>query len=296
MDEEGEDLQVTLKPRTPLPKHGQDIRQMFNGVGPSSTKASKKEEQKRMSSPCKVEPTSEEIPSSDCKTDRLGEKDKEAPTTPLKRKRGRPKKTESSAQSKEVRPNEELKPRKDAAVLSSERPHRGCREIRHVVEEHNEEEEVDDGKAASGDHKKRQKSKKFGSKENIDPITDDKLTKKGKKTTKEASPEELNEAGDDGSEGSEDMDVVNESYLEEIAKFMEATDLGLIPDPPTKGDGNCWYRAAAEQVLIWLNRHLQKISFPLCIYICILLVCFLRDSWIGLSENLKSKLPADDRL
>ena len=71
------------------------------------------------------------------------------------------------------------------------------------------------------------------------------------------------------------MDVVNESYLEEIAKFMEATDLGLIPDPPTKGDGNCWYRAAAEQVLIWLNRHLQKISFPLCIYICILLRLFL---------------------
>merc|ERR1712141_828379 len=35
-----------------------------------------------------------------------------------------------------------------------------------------------------------------------------------------------------------------------ISKFMEATDLGLIPDPPTKGDGNCWYRAAAEQVIV----------------------------------------------
>ena len=89
-------------------------------------------------------------------------------------------------------------------------------------------------------------------KENIDPTTDEKLVKKAKKSKKEAQPEKADEdeAGDDASEGSEDMDVVNESYLEEIAKFMEATDLGLIPDPPTKGDGNCWYRAAAEQVFI----------------------------------------------
>ena len=83
-------------------------------------------------------------------------------------------------------------------------------------------------------------------KENIDPTTDKELVKKAKKTKKEARSEEADE--DVASEGNEDIDVVNESYLEEIAKFMEATDLGLIPDPPTKGDGNCWYRAAAEQV------------------------------------------------
>ena len=89
-------------------------------------------------------------------------------------------------------------------------------------------------------------------KENIDPTTDEKLVKKVKKAKKKVQPgkADVDETGDDASEGSEDMDVVNESYLEEIAKFMEATDLGLIPDPPTKGDGNCWYRAAAEQVVI----------------------------------------------
>jgi len=89
-------------------------------------------------------------------------------------------------------------------------------------------------------------------KENIDPTTDEKLDKKVKKAKKKVQPEKADEdeTGDDASEGSEDMDVVNESYLEEIAKFMEATDLGLIPDPPTKGDGNCWYRAAAEQVIV----------------------------------------------
>jgi len=87
-------------------------------------------------------------------------------------------------------------------------------------------------------------------KENIDPTINDKLVKKAKKTKKKACPEELDAAEDDVSEGGDDMDVVNESYLEEIAKFMEATDLGLVPDPPTKGDGNCWYRAAAEQVIV----------------------------------------------
>ena len=85
-------------------------------------------------------------------------------------------------------------------------------------------------------------------KENIDPTNDEKLVKKAKKTKKETRAEEVDDEDAASEAGSEDIDVVNESYLEEIAKFMEATDLGLIPDPPTKGDGNCWYRAAAEQV------------------------------------------------
>ena len=91
-------------------------------------------------------------------------------------------------------------------------------------------------------------------KENIDPSKEESSVKRAKKTKNE-SKEEVDAAQDDVSEaGSEDIDVVNESYLEEIAKFMEATKLGLVPEPPTKGDGNCWYRAVAEQVIMMIRR------------------------------------------
>ena len=39
-------------------------------------------------------------------------------------------------------------------------------------------------------------------------------------------------------------------YIKEIEEFMKAVDLNFQPKPPTKGDGNCWYRAAAAQVVI----------------------------------------------
>ena len=34
-------------------------------------------------------------------------------------------------------------------------------------------------------------------------------------------------------------------YIEDL---MTANNLALTPSPPTKGDGNCWFRAMAEQV------------------------------------------------
>jgi len=40
------------------------------------------------------------------------------------------------------------------------------------------------------------------------------------------------------------------AYIEEIGTFLAATALCLEPSPPTKGDGNCWFRAAAEQVVL----------------------------------------------
>ena len=38
------------------------------------------------------------------------------------------------------------------------------------------------------------------------------------------------------------------NYISEIKKFLKANKLPLSPTPPTKGDGNCWFRAVAEQV------------------------------------------------
>ena len=109
-------------------------------------------------------------------------------------------------------------------------------------------------------------------KENIDPSKEKSSVKRAKKTKNE-SKEEIDAAQDDVSEaGSEDIDVVNESYLEEIAKFMEATELGLVPDPPTKGDGNCWYRAVAEQVIMIIRRgamiNLSFIARDQCRFVC----------------------------
>lgn len=43
-------------------------------------------------------------------------------------------------------------------------------------------------------------------------------------------------------------DVNGEEYLGKISTFLAATNLGLVPQPVTLGDGNCWYRAAAHQV------------------------------------------------
>ena len=241
----GEDI----SPQQDLPKSQKGEENVVRRISPS---------------PCTVRPVDETF-LSDCKTERPEQPDDDepkapTPTSPQKKKRGRPKKTDSSASKntaklKETAQNDEQL-RKTPSELGTGRPRRGCRESKPVME--GEDEEVD---TAVDNDKKIQRSPgslegettidvEQPQKENIDPTIDGKVVKKAKKTKKEACPEEVDAVEDDVSEGSEDMDVVNESYLEEIAKFMEATDLGLIPDPPTKGDGNCWYRAAAEQVFI----------------------------------------------
>ena len=256
MQEQGQDLKVRLKP---FSKEGQDIRRMFNGPKRTASGAetissqqdmlkSQKDEANvaKREYPCIVESEEETPLSATVRPEKSDDEGIKVPALPQKRKRGRPRKTDSS-QIKDSAKLQETTEKgeqsgKTPAELGTGRPHRVCRESKPTKED--EDEEVQRNNPAAEDGGKMQKSEK----ENIDPTTDDKLLKKAKKTKKEAKLEEADDDG--GSEGSEDIDVVNESYLEEISKFMEATDLGLIPDPPTKGDGNCWYRAAAEQVSI----------------------------------------------
>merc|ERR1740123_2671531 len=123
---------------------------------------------KKISS-CKEE---EETPLSDCKTVRPEKSDNvdtKAPAPPLKRKRGRPKKTDSSpiktsAKLQEAALNSE-EPDKTPAELGSGRPHRVCRESKPLMED--EDEEVDRSDPAAEDGEKIQKSQKRGSKEKL---------------------------------------------------------------------------------------------------------------------------------
>jgi len=50
-------------------------------------------------------------------------------------------------------------------------------------------------------------------------------------------------------EGHEELTQNELDYIAEIDQFMKETNLPLEPTPATKGDGNCWYRAAACQVV-----------------------------------------------
>jgi len=53
----------------------------------------------------------------------------------------------------------------------------------------------------------------------------------------------------DESEEHEELTENELDYIAEIEQFMKETNLQLEPKPATKGDGNCWYRAAACQVV-----------------------------------------------
>eukprot|EP00090_Calanus_glacialis_P025349 TRINITY_DN39582_c0_g1_i1.p1 TRINITY_DN39582_c0_g1~~TRINITY_DN39582_c0_g1_i1.p1 ORF type:complete len:984 (-),score=341.52 TRINITY_DN39582_c0_g1_i1:173-3124(-) len=53
----------------------------------------------------------------------------------------------------------------------------------------------------------------------------------------------------DESEEHEELTENELDYIAEIDQFMKETNLQLEPKPATKGDGNCWYRAAACQVV-----------------------------------------------
>ena len=232
-----------------------------------------------------------------------------SPEPPIKKKRGRPKKAQSSTSNSTVQTSPEDNNGEKGSGKPEEVDQGRSRRVRKVIkpvvdeeEEEDEETELDSGetdkpkackkcsgcvrskgckKVARWNKKQREQSdlaKKVvkrslqdigkqveddgqllteePEKENIDPSKEKSSVKRAKKTKNESSSkEEVDAAQDDVSEaGSEDIDVVNESYLEEIAKFMEATKLGLVPEPPTKGDGNCWYRAVAEQVIMMIRR------------------------------------------
>ena len=59
----------------------------------------------------------------------------------------------------------------------------------------------------------------------------------------EPSVEEVAADEDDEALGADE-----EEQLATLSSFLASTSLGLRPHPPTRGDGNCWYRAAAAQV------------------------------------------------
>lgn len=54
---------------------------------------------------------------------------------------------------------------------------------------------------------------------------------------------------DDQEESNDEEELFKDEleYIRDVENFLKGTDLDLIPSPPTKGDGNCWYRAAADQ-------------------------------------------------
>merc|ERR1712012_1364549 len=297
--EHDQDLHVSLKPEsanTTL-KQGHDIRKMFNKVDSGSKRPSLKAGDL-------VSGQEEALPS---REESLGKGYTKSPEPPIKRKRGRPKKTQSSTSNSTTQSSSADKTGEKKRGKPEEVDQGRSRRVRKVIkpvvdeeEEEDEETELDSGETdkpkackkcsgcvrskgckkvarwnkkqrEEGDLAKKEVKRSLQDidkqveddgqllteepeKENIDPSKGKSSVKRAKKTKNESSSkEEVDAAQDDVSEaGSDDIDVVNESYLEEIAKFMEATKLGLVPDPPTKGDGNCWYRAVAEQVIVMI--------------------------------------------
>ena len=300
MLENDQDLQVSLKPEsaTTASKQGRDIRKMFNKVDSGSKRSSLKAGA--------VSGQEEALPSREESPEKGSTK---SPEPPIKKKRGRPKKAQSSTSNSTAQTSPADKTGEKNSGKPEEVDQGRSRRVRKVIkpvedeeEEEDEETELDSGetdkpkackkcsgcvrskgckKVARWNKKQREQGdlakkvvkrslqdigKQVGDdgqllteepeKENIDPSKEKSSVRRAKKTRNESSSkEEVDAAQDDVSEaGSEDIDVVNESYLEEIAKFMEATKLGLVPEPPTKGDGNCWYRAVAEQVIMMIRR------------------------------------------
>ena len=102
-------------------------------------------------------------------------------------------------------------------------------------------------------------SEKNNQKENVSPQESDvnkveskTKAEKKKNAVAEESKEEKPEGDDDKEEvynAEEELSEDELKYIEDVEEFLSGTDLSLTPSPPTKGDGNCWYRAAAAQVL-----------------------------------------------
>ena len=74
-----------------------------------------------------------------------------------------------------------------------------------------------------------------------------KVKKEKKERTAETDGALTNKELDEDEE-KEELTEDELNYISEIKKFLKANQLALSPTPPTKGDGNCWFRAVAEQV------------------------------------------------
>ena len=86
--------------------------------------------------------------------------------------------------------------------------------------------------------------------EDISEKTVDDSSKREKKKGKKERTVET-----DGSLTNKEVDLEKEAitkdeenYIVEIEELMKSNSLPFTPSPPTKGDGNCWFRAVAEQV------------------------------------------------
>ena len=81
------------------------------------------------------------------------------------------------------------------------------------------------------------------------PTDDDKVKRKVKARTVETDRSLSNKEveGDTEEEPSPD-DEEERKYIKFISDLMKANSLALSPSPLTKGDGNCWFRAVADQV------------------------------------------------
>jgi len=90
------------------------------------------------------------------------------------------------------------------------------------------------------------KKRKFGEGQD----NNSKTTKKYKRRKTEKS--DMCVSGEEICEGEENEDLTASDwqYIAEINQFMKEIKLDLEAKPATIGDGNCWYRAAASQVVL----------------------------------------------
>ena len=72
--------------------------------------------------------------------------------------------------------------------------------------------------------------------------------KKGKKERTADTDGSLTNKEVDQDSYEESLSKDEAGYITEIEKLMKSNSLPLTPSPPTRGDGNCWFRAVAEQV------------------------------------------------
>ena len=78
------------------------------------------------------------------------------------------------------------------------------------------------------------------------PSDDGKMKKKVKERTEETDRSLSNKEVEGNTEQVLSSDEAD--YIKYIEDLMTANNLALTPSPPTKGDGNCWFRALADQV------------------------------------------------
>ena len=78
------------------------------------------------------------------------------------------------------------------------------------------------------------------------PTADGKSKRKGKERTAETDRSLTNQEVEGNVQEVLSSDELE--FLSFVAEVLQANELALSPSPPTKGDGNCWFRAVADQV------------------------------------------------